>query len=188
MTCYWRWRFKPVVHKHRELHGFMIHTIGQKQKEVASRKQASPLGWPIPVQYALTAYWGDVYKQRKVCKSSRNATQHHTEVIMEYSAHKPKFGNAGSSGWRCTRTPRSSFEGAKNVSYRVASQLVMQCPSTITYKWRSLMFGALTSWGHSKSPMIASTSLSSLTTCQNGWKPYHVELLMPGMQGRCFMK
>jgi len=32
------------------------------------------------------------------------------------------------------------------------------------------MFGAFTSWGHSKSPMIASTSSSSFTMCQSGWK------------------
>ena len=48
-------------------------------------------------------------------------------------------------------------------------------------------------WGidfmcHSKSPMTVSTSSSPLTTCQNGWKPYHVELMTLGMQGRCFMK
>jgi hypothetical protein len=36
--------------------------------------------------------------------------------------------------------------------------------------------------------MTASTSSLLLTTCQNGWKLYHVELLTPGTQRRCFMK
>jgi hypothetical protein len=71
--------------------------------------------------YALTAYWGDVHQQRKVCKSSRNAMQQHTEAITEYSAHKLKSGSAGSSDQWCTKTPRSTSEGAKNASGKVAS-------------------------------------------------------------------
>jgi hypothetical protein len=45
------------------------------------------------------------------------------------------------------------------------------------------MCGVLTSWDRFKSPKIASTSSSLLTTCKNGWKHYRAELLMLGMQG-----
>ena len=113
--------------------------------------------------------------------------QHHTEVTTEYSAHKPKSRNAGSSSGQCTKTPKNTFEGGRSVSCKVASLLAMQCPSTTTYKWRYLMSGALTSWDHSKSPKTASTSFSPSTTYPNGWKHYRVELLTPSMQGRCFM-
>ena len=61
-------------------------------------------------------------------KSLKDAMQHHTEAITEYSAQKPKSSNAGSSGRRCMKTPRSSFEGAENANYKVASQLATQCP------------------------------------------------------------
>ena len=129
-----------------------------------------------------------MYQRWKAYKSLRNAMQHRSEAIMEYSAHKPKYGNAGSSSRRCTKTPKNTFEGVRSVSCKVASLLAMQCPSTTTYKWRYLMSKALTSWDHSKSPMTASTSSSPLITYQNGWKLYLAELLTLGMKGRCFMK
>ena len=103
---------------------------------------------------------------------------------MEYSAHKSKSSNVDSSGQRCTRTPRGSSEGVDSANSKEAPMLVMQCPYTTTY----LMCGALTSWDRFKSPKIVNTSSSLLTTYKNGWKHYPTELLMPGMQGRCFMK
>ena len=68
---------------------------------------------------------------------------------MEYSAHMPKSSSVDSSSQRYMKTPRNSSRGVKNASYKVASLLAMQYPSSTTCKWRSSMFGALTSWGHS---------------------------------------
>ena len=138
--------------------------------------------------YALTACWGDVYQQQKVCKSLKNAMQRRTEAITKYSAHKPKSSSVDSSGQRCMKTPKNSSKGVGNVSCKVAALLETQCPFTTTCKWRSLMYGALTSWGQSKSPITESTSLSPLIMYQSGWKHYHAELLMPDTQGRCSMK
>ena len=126
-------------------------------------------------------------QQRRGYKSLKDAMQHRMEAIIEYSAHKPKSSSVDSSDQRCTKTPKNSFKGVKNASCKVASLLAMQCPYSTICKWRSSMSRALTSWGHSKSPMTVSISLSPLITCQNGWKHYRVELLTPSMQGRCFM-
>ena len=140
------------------------------------------------IGYALTAYWGDVFQRRKAYKSSRNAMQHHTEAITEYSTHKPKSGSVGSSGRRCMKTPKNSFKDVENASCKEASPLATQCPYTTTYKQRYLMYGSLTSWDHSQILMTANTSLSPLVMYPNGWRPYHVELLMPSIPEGCSMK
>src|ERR671938_202917 len=66
--------------------------------------------------YAQMAYCEDAYQRKKDCRLLINATHRHTEAIMEYSAHRPKFGSVGSSGRRCMRTPKNSFGGVKNVN------------------------------------------------------------------------
>jgi hypothetical protein len=37
----------------------------------------------------------------------KNAMQHRTEATIEYFAHKPKSGSAGSFGRRCAKTPKN---------------------------------------------------------------------------------
>ena len=189
MTCYWRWRTQ--THGTQTSWTSWFQDTYHRAKIKGSCKQKVDVTFGMThtcIGYALMAYWGDVCQWWKDFKSTRNAMQHHTEAITEYSAHKPKSSSAGSSGQWCTKTPRCSSEGAKNASCKVALRLTMHCLSTTTYKWRSSMFGALTSWGHSKSPKIVSTSLLLMTTCRNEWKHYPIELLMLGMQGICFMK
>jgi hypothetical protein len=100
----------------------------------------------------------------------------HTKATLEHSGLKQKFGKVVSSGRQCMKTPENSFEDFENARCKVASLLATQCPSHITFRLNYSMYEALTSWGHSRSPMIASTSWSLWTTYPSGWKHFCAEL------------
>ena len=140
------------------------------------------------IGYAQMACSEDVYQQLKGSKLLISATLHPMEATMAYSAPRRKYGKVVSSGHQCMRTPETSSRGAESAKCKVASLLVMRCPSTSIFKSNCLMFGALTSWDHSQNQSIVSTSWSLSTTCQSGLKHYHADLPMPSMPARCFMR
>jgi hypothetical protein len=49
-------------------------------------------------EYALMAYSGDVYLQKKEYRLSKDVIRHHMEDIMGHSAHMQRFDNVDSFG------------------------------------------------------------------------------------------
>jgi hypothetical protein len=57
----------------------------------------------------------DVYRQRKAFKSLKDATYHHIEGIMGYSALMQKFGRVDFIGQPCMKTQKISSGDVEHV-------------------------------------------------------------------------
>jgi hypothetical protein len=85
-----------------------------------------------------------VYQLKKESILLKDATHHHTEVIMGHSVLMQKSSKVDSSGQLCMKTRRISSEGVEHVKDTGISIQEMPCHSQTTFRLNSLMSRALT--------------------------------------------